>query len=250
MSTIEEQYKEQLNEPALDPFAKELVEEALRYDADAMETARKQRKAGLLVGMVGMLVGAIGVSAAAYLAVTKKEVQPYLISVDPRNGEYRQLYQVEESTLTYGDAVDIGFLSTYARAREEYSEPTIEHNYNVVELFSGLDEFKKYQTEINPENPNSPLTKYRGGVVDIEIRNVSFIGKGAAQVRFTKRIRSSRASVAPTYHIATISYEYVRRKMTVAALGINPLGMVIQDYRTDEETIAAPVTRTATGGQQ
>lgn len=252
MSTSEMRVDAPEHEAPLDAYAQALLDETRRYDTQAIETARKIMRGGIGVGIVGLVIGAIGVSAAAYLAVTKKEVQPYLQVVDGSTGEARDVMtKMEETTLSYGEALDIGYLSTYTRAREEYSDPTVEHNYEVVRLYSSPEIWQQYQAWIYPENKESPIYKYRTGVVDIQLRNISFIGKNAAQVRFTRKIRSSAGELAPSYWIATISYRYESRKMTLGARSINPLGMVVEDYRIDEEVIAqAPAAARAPGVSQ
>lgn len=225
---------------ALDPFTAALLKDARRYDADAVAAARQQVKNSTIVTIGSLAVAAVAIAVAGWLAVTKKEVQPFVMGLDYTTGEARQLVKVEERTQTWNETLDSAFIATYTRAREEFSDPTVEHNYETVRLFSSPEVFKEYQLWIHPDNPDSPIAKYRTGIVDIQIRNISFIGKGAAQVRYTRRVKDSKGGTQPTYWIATIAYEYQKREMTIGARTINPLGMVIHDYRRDEEILQTP----------
>lgn len=222
------------SDAAVDGAAKELIEAGRSWESDAVEQARKTTKASYVIAAIGILAGVIGGSTSAYLSLTRKVVQPYLLQMDVVSGEMKQVTKLEDRVLSLSEAADTHWLRTYVLAREEFSDATIENNYDVVRLMSMPGVMKEYQLFLSPQNPGSPIAKYPSGVVDVTVTNYSFIGKGAAQVRFTRVVKGVTSPPPPSDWIATVGYAYEARNMSFEERSINFAGFTVNDYRIDE----------------
>ena len=231
------------DDAALDPFVKALLADAKRFDQHALDQSAKiTRRMGVVV-MAMALVTVVSVGVSGYLAVMKREVQPFVLIKDEKTGVATEVVRVEPKTWTQGEATDMASLGQYVRAREEFSDATIDYNYQTVELMSSPQVMGEYQFWLNPtSNPLSPFALYPKGVVDIEITSVVRKGKGAAEVHFTRTVKGVSSAPAPSNWIATIEFQYLTKNMTLGARLRNPFGFTVRSYNRDETLIrtAAP----------
>ena len=243
-----EEIQDKANSATLDPFTRELLDQAKRFDQHALEQASKiaRRQGALLVVMA--ILTAVSVVAAVYQAMDKREVQPYVLLKDERTGSVTELVRVEPRQWTHDAAVDAANLGQYVRAREEYSDAQAIFNYETVELMSTPKVAEDYRAWLDPKtNQLSPIALYPSGIVDITITAVVRVGKGAAQVHFTRTVKGVSNAPRPSSWIAMVEFEYLTKNMTLAARLRNPLGFTVRAYSIDETVpgAAAAGTRTA-----
>ena len=225
----------------IDSTSKDYYEASKSWETEIITHLRSSRRIAWIAACVGCLMGLAGLGTA--LALTPlKEVVPYVIRVDNNTGVTDIVTALDETTMTYDEALDKHWLSEYTKAREEYSEATINSNYDKVAAMSAIEIGQTYYAAIRPENPASPLNTIKTGIVDLKIRNISFIDDGVAQVRY-ERIEKMNASKKATYWIATITYQYLNVRTNETDRLVNPLGFQITDYRIDIENI--PVVKVA-----
>ncbi len=74
------------------------------------------------------------------------------------------------------------------------------------------------------------------GEAQVDIRAVSFVSDGVANVRFHRIVRQSQ-QVTESDWIATIAYAYTKAPMGEADRLRNPLGFQVTSYRADPEVV-------------
>jgi type IV secretion system protein VirB8 len=128
----------------------------------------------------------------------------------------------------------------YVNARETYlgNAAAIKKQYQYVILnSSGLaqKEYIKFFDDL--DNPDNPITKYGfKTTVSLEIKNISFLNKTTASVRFLTR--SSSAGKEETHHyISILAFRYITKPTSLKDRFINPLGFQVLNYRRDQEII-------------
>lgn len=222
-------------DPRLDPFVRETLEAARTFDIQSMEDARSMLKRGTLMFMGSLIFSGVALAVSAFVIMDKREVQPYVLSVDRTTGNVTALVEVEPETLTYGKATDMGNIGTYLRSREEFSDATADYNYEQVQLMSDVAVMKEYMNWIDPKaNSLSPLVLYPNGSVHAEITSIVFMGQNSAQIHYTRSVRDSSKSPPSSSWIAVIEWTYITKNMTVTARSRNPLGFTVTRYTRDE----------------
>lgn len=212
-----------------------LSEKALDWDDDRVTRARRSATIGWsIAGALGITTVALGF-AIAHLAPLKT-VEPYVIRVDNSTGIVEVMSALEDTPQTYDEAIDESFLAQYVRSRERYSPESLSYDYRKVVLMSSESVKSDYTRYMSNRNENSPVNIYgNDGRAEIEIRSITHLESGVAQVRFGKRTRrTTRNEYNQTEWIATITYDYVSAKMSERDRLLNPLGFQAMDYRVND----------------
>ena len=98
-------------------------------------------------------------------------------------------------------------------------------------------EQQRWADAFRPANPQSPQVVFGPtGEAQIDIRAVSFVSDGVANVRFHRTVRQSQ-QIAESDWIATVAYSYTRAPMGEADRLRNPLGFQVTSYRADPEVV-------------
>ncbi|WP_334159416.1 virB8 family protein [Oryzomicrobium sp.] len=236
----EEQSRGNAADASLDAYSRAMLEHAKTFDQRIMDDAAAMQKRGAITFLAGLVFAGVALAISAYVIMDKREVQPYALSVNREAGTVTELVKVKPEELTYGEALDKNFIATYVRSREEFSDATIDYNFEQVQIMSSPEVMKQYIGWIDPKSsPLSPLVQYPNGHVMVEITAIVFTGKGSAQVHFKRTVRNASKSPAPSTWIAVIEYKYVTKNMTVSARTRNPLGFIVTHYNRDETTPGA-----------
>ena len=237
------------NQAQLDPFTSELLAQAKRFDQHAVEQAAAVSRRMTILLLVMAALCCVSVVAAVYQAMNNREVQPYVLIKDDKTGSVTELVKVEPQQWSHGEATDAANLGQYVRAREEYSDAQALFNYEQVELMSTPKVADDYRLWFDPSsNKLSPLALYPNGYVNIDITAVVRVGKGAAQVHFTRSVKGVNNPPRPSSWIAMIEYEYLTKNMTLAARLRNPLGFTVRAYSIDETVTGASRTAASVAG--
>lgn len=216
---------------------KHYLDAAKAWETDEINRIRKsERRAWVVAGSAGVL-SVLAVSAVALLTPLKT-VEPFVVRVD-KVGASDTVTLLNERTLSATEALDKYWLAQYVNFREEYSKPTSYGNFKATQLMSAQPVADAFFEQVRPDRPSSPTAVFGSrGVVAIQVTNVSFIGKGHAQVRFTRSERRE-PGLPPneTRWIATVAYDYINPPMDENARLVNPVGFQVNDYRLDPETV-------------
>ena len=183
------------------------------------------------------LLATVAVGAVAALAPLKTTV-PFVIRVDRSTGAVDVVSALKSGRpVTYEEAVTKHFLAQYVRAREGWLAPAAEANFRQVSIMSTPAEQERWADAFRPANPTSPQVVYGpAGEAQVDIRAVSFVSAGVADVRFHRTVRLS-AQVIESDWIATIAFAYTKAPMAEADRLRNPLGFQVTSYRADPEVV-------------
>ena len=209
--------------------------EAQSWDADRLRGAERSRRFAWGVAAVASGLAAVAVGAVAALAPLKR-VEPFVVRVDRATGAVDVMTALRrDKPLTYDEAVTKHFLAQYVRAREGWLAPAAEANFRQVSIMSTPAEQQRWAAAFRPANPQSPQVVYGPlGEALVDIRAVSFVANGVANVRFHRTIRQGPQATESDW-IATVAYGYTRAPMAEADRLRNPLGFQVSSYRADPE---------------
>ena len=211
--------------------------EARSWNADQIRGAERSRRLAWGVAGFASIVATVAVCAVAALAPLKS-VEPFVVRVDRTTGAVDVMTALRsEKPLSYDEAVTKHFLAQYVRAREGWLAPAAEANFRQVSIMSTPAEQQRWGDAFRPANPQSPQVIYGpAGEAQVDIRAVSFVSDGVANVRFHRIVRQSQ-QVTESDWIATIAFAYVKAPMAEGDRLRNPLGFQVTSYRADPEVV-------------
>jgi len=220
------------------------LEEVNYWEIDKVRSLMRSNKIAWGLAVFGLGMAAISSWSVGQLAPLKT-VEPYVIRVNETSGTVDIVTAIKDGKTTYEESLNKYFLAKYVRFREGYSRALAEEYYYNTGLMSGDTEKKRYFSEFNPQNPNSPLNLYtEKDTVKIEIQSTSFIGeKGdVALVRYIKKVQLESA-IKPliTHWAATMKFQYSAAPTKERDREITPLGFQVVEYRNDPDS-AGPIT--------
>jgi type IV secretion system protein VirB8 len=219
------------------PNLKTYFDEAKSWDADRLRSAERSRRLAWGVAAFAGVLATSAVGAVAMLAPLKTMV-PYVIRVDRTTGAVDVISALKHARpVTYEEAVTKHFLAQYVRAREGWLAPAAEANFRQVSIMSTPAEQERWADHFRAANPNSPQVVYGAtGEAQVEIRAVSFVSAGVADVRFHRTVRLG-SQVTESDWIATVAFAYAKAPMAEADRLRNPLGFQVSSYRADPEVV-------------
>ncbi len=209
---------------------------AQAWETDQISRIKKSERRAWTIAIGAGVIAVLAVAAVALLTPLKT-VEPFVVRVD-KLGEADVVTLLDTRTVPASEALDKYWLNSYVNYREEYSKGLAFGNFRATELMSSTAVRDEYYQKVRPDQPQSPTAVYGDkGTVEVEVNNVSFIGKDHAQVRFTRtEKRDVGLNATVTQWIATISYGYINPPMEEKARLINPVGFQVNDYRLDPVT--------------
>jgi len=219
------------------PDLKAYFAEAKSWDADRMRSEIRSRRIAWGVAAFASVLATVAVGAVAALAPLKS-VEPFVVRVDRSTGAVDVMTALKsEKPLSYDEAVTKHFLAQYVRAREGWLAPAAEASFRQVSIMSTPAEQQRWADLYRPANPSSPQLLYGpSGEAQIDIRAVSFVSDGVANVRFHRIVRLG-PQVTESDWIATVAYTYTKAPMGEADRLRNPLGFQVTSYRADPEVV-------------
>lgn len=219
------------------PNLKTYFDEAKSWDADRLRGAERSKRFAWGVAAFAGLLATAAVGAVAALAPLKTTV-PFVIRVDRTTGAVDVVSALKRGQpVAYEEAVTKHFLAQYVRAREGWLAPAAEANFRQVSIMSTPAEQERWADAFRPANPTSPQVVYGpAGEAQVEIRAVSFVSPGVADVRFHRTVRQG-VQVTESDWIATVAFAYTKAPMAEADRLRNPLGFQVTSYRADPEAV-------------
>ncbi|MFV1761525.1 VirB8/TrbF family protein [Phaeobacter sp. A90a-4k] len=214
-------------------------DDARSFDQDKLLAAVRSKRLAWTVACISGLIACAGVAAVAALAPLKS-VEPFVIRVDQATGVPEVMTALTDGQETYDEAVAKYFLALYVRSREGYSYAARNVIFNHVMLMSGPEEQTEFAAHYNASNPDSPQYVYgRKTKAEVEIRSVSFLDDGLAQVRYYLITKHEDEDLERrSQWVATLNYEFDgAAQISSKDRLINPLGFVVPDYRADPEVV-------------
>lgn len=224
---------------------KDYYQEGTNWEADKVAQKEKSERRAWVVASVAVSLSVILGISLGLLAPFKVAV-PYVFTVDKATGNVELVNAADDRQIVgYQELLDKHWAQRYIVARESYNYRLLQNDYDTVLALSGEDVAREYARLY--DGPNSRDKKY-GASIEMRIKVLSVtlaqddVGNKAV-VRFEKTSKRTEAdnADAPTYFVATFSYEYKPSMFGKEKdLIQNPLGYRVTSYRIDSEI--APVS--------
>ena len=215
---------------------KKYFDEARSWDSDRVTELQKSRRvawyvAGTACGVTLMLAGAL------LLLIPLHSIEPYLVRVDNSTGIVDQVVKLRDAKTDYDEVMSKYFLRRVVSLRETYTRAQLENSYKQAVLFTAPKARPELKQAFAFENPRGPYKRYGElGTASIQFKNISFISKDVAQVRYVRMDQKAGAETA-SHWVATIEFRYVSQPAGEDARGVNPLGFQVTNYRNDPEAL-------------
>jgi type IV secretion system protein VirB8 len=227
---------------ALDRTLAPYFEEAASWDADRLAHYRRSARFGWLAAGAGWS-GMVLLAGALMLLMPLKRIEPFLIRVNDTTGVV-DLVPVYAGHAKLPEAVTRYFLTHYVIDCERFDYATAESDYEECGAFQTPEENAAWYAKWNPNNPKSPLNRYKDGTtVHVEVSSVSFLTRAngvhdLAQVRYRTIAQGPGGGARKdTDWIATIEYAYVKPAGNPKMRQWNPLGFKVVDFETEREAL-------------
>ncbi|WP_017195945.1 virB8 family protein [Bartonella birtlesii] len=213
------------------------IAEARLFDQDRILASRRITRASLTIAAIAVIVATL--SSIAVITLTPlKTVEPFVIRVDNSTGIVEVVEALKEGPTNVDEAITRYFAAKYVRSREGFEAEEIQHNFQTVSLLSSPEEQERFASWYGAKNPQSPQILYKHASVTITIKSISFINQDVAQVRYYRTIRDDETNKELITHwVATLTFEYINAPISVQNRLINPLGFIVNEYRTDPEVV-------------
>lgn len=215
---------------------KEYFKEAQSWDRDLIAEIKQSRRVAWYVASGALILASLAVGAIFFL-IPLHTIEPYLVRVDASTGIVDQVVKIKDAKSDYDEILSKYFLRRVVTLRESYTRAQLEYNYKQVFLFTAPNARPELKQAFAFENPNGPYKRYGElGTSIVQIKNISFISKSVAQIRYVRIDRKAGAE-SPSHWVATIEFRYVSQPASEEARGINPLGFQVTSYRNDPEAV-------------
>ncbi len=203
--------------------------------ADAEVSSRKI--AWIIAGAAGLI--AVLEAIALVVLLPLKTVVPYTLLVDKQTGFVQALKPLDGQSVTPDEALVRSFLAQYVIAREGFDIDSLNSTYRKVALWSGEEAKRRYVTNMQASNPESPLASLpRRALVEVDVRSISSLDNDTAMVRFvTQRTDPGGQPQTAQAWVAVLKYRFSGADMSASDRLTNPLGFQILRYRRDAETL-------------
>ncbi|MCZ4258730.1 virB8 family protein [Sulfitobacter sp. G21635-S1] len=222
-----------------DKELQEYFNQARTFDQDRLSAAQRSKLLAWSVAGVSSLIAIASVTAVAFLAPLKT-VEPFVIRVDEATGVPEVMTALTDGREVYDEAIAKYFLALYVRTREGYSYAARSVIFDHVQIMSGPEEQTEFAAHYNASNPDSPQYIFgKKTKAEVQIRSVSFLDDGLAQVRFYRVTKNEDEDLERrSQWVATLTYTFDgQAEISSQDRMINPLGFVVTDYRADPEVV-------------
>ena len=222
------------NQPATPEQAKSF-ETILTLQKDLL-AARAWRICYILAGFCLLL------TLIVLTLVLTQEKEIVLIRVDNRTGESEVLSKLRETSSTQDEAVEKFFTSRYLALREQYDYFSLQHDYEMVQLFSSdlvrNDYLKIFEGSDSPDKVYGENFNIKIDIISITISPATEPSR-LASIRYRKKIFDIvNNKTREKFYTARIVFDFDPEKKVSEKFRLaNPLGFKVLSYQTSPELI-------------
>ncbi|EFW58760.1 Inner membrane protein forms channel for type IV secretion of T-DNA complex, VirB8 [Shigella flexneri CDC 796-83] len=170
-----------------------------------------------------------------------KEKELAIVAVGEKTGRTELITQVKQEKILQSEALGRYFVNTYITLREGYNYPSLQYDYETVQLYSSNTVKDDYLRLYNSDMAPDKIYHNNGSYVAVEV--ISNIISDAtapdklASVRFKKTTRNfTTGQVSVSYWTARVTYRFEPEKsVKSSSRELNPLGFTVTSYQTDRE---------------
>ena len=167
-----------------------------------------------------------------------KSIKGYAIVVDKTTGHVEVMNTVKQTLEKDAlEAVKINLLTQFIIWYKTYDESDSIQRSEKIMMFSNRKVFNEYRDLFNLENNKNPNIYYKEGEkAEVEIINVIYLNENTYQIRFelNENLRNKSYLVTRKF-TSTIKFNLSNGKMTNTQMWKNPIGLIIESIRFDEE---------------
>lgn len=219
---------------------KQIINASKTFEEKLLTRDARDKKVGFFIGGVGLLFGALGLTAVLML-LPLKQTELELYTVDNTTGRVEKVTHVKEEDIFSQEAMAKAFATNYVKLREGYNYFSLQRDYDTVPLFGSDEVNDEYLAFFNSKNSPDTVYQKAAHIVDIEV--ISNVVSDATspdkldQIRFKKTIRRvADGSTKVEYWNARLTFRYLPEKaLTEAQREANPLGFTVTSYQRDKE---------------
>jgi len=217
------------------------------WEIDRAEMLERSERRAWRVAVAGMTLAVLGVGAVFVQGPLRSTVEIPIV-VDKTTGETTVQQRLSADTIPANDALDKHYVAVFVRAREGYSWPFLQRDFDQVARMSVPAVFADYNRQF--EGPDALHKKladsadWRINVVTVRLDAAGRTGNdGQATVTYEKVVRQPERNLpdVKTRHVASIVYQYQPKVLAKERDRMeNPFGFVVTAYRSDPEINTAP----------
>lgn len=207
-------------------------------EADLTFEINKSRRLAWSVAKVATFAMFVALGITGFVIYRYSQpIAAQLLVLNPETG-VAEPTQLVTSQQTYGEAVDSGNIARFIINHESYNYYQQQSLFDTTMLMSSRTVAGPYASQFGGQNG---IDKQWGDtrVVRVDINSIiTNTETGQATVRYTTQVHD-RGQMAPEpkqHWIATLSYSYPNRTMTVEDRYINPLGFLVTSFDKHRET--------------
>lgn len=222
-------------------FFKEVTD----WESDRQSRMEKSERRAWTVAGVATVVAVVAVAGMALLAPFKRVV-PMVFAVDRATGNAELVNAADDrnvAQLGFQELLDKHWAERYVLARESYFYRLLQTDYNTVLMLSADEVGRDYARLFEGADPRDkklgPQTEWKVTVLSVSLQHDGVGSKAVVRFQREQRRLDAERPEAPTYYVATLSYEYKPSMFGKERdLIVNPLGYRVVSYRLDSELAA------------
>ncbi|EAB3660500.1 type IV secretion system protein [Salmonella enterica] len=219
---------------------KEHIETAKSFEKQIQAENEKSKKVAWRVAAGSSLL-TLCLGVAVSVLAPLKETELAIVSVDNTTGRTELITQVNQEKILQSEALGRHFVSTYITLREGYNYPSLQNDYETVQLYSSNTVKDGYLRLFDGDYAPDKIYNNNGSFVSVEIIS-NIISDATAPdklstVRFKKTVRNFRTGqVSSSFWTARVTYHFEPSKpLLSSSRDLNPLGFTVTSYQTDQE---------------
>jgi type IV secretion system protein VirB8 len=225
-----------MNQPLLANNEDAFYQQGMDWEAEIQFENTRQLQIAYIISVVASVIALLAVTAIFFI-MPLKTTETYVVTVDKTTGMVDIKLPLTEQSIPQDEAITKYFLGQYVTAREGYMRSRAAKDYNLVSKLSSPIVYQTYHDKFKPENPRSPLNRYRDKtIVEVDVTSISFLSENTAYITI------ERSEIFPDqqkthYEAVTIDFHYVLTPLKEKDRLINPLGFEVTDYRVDPQVL-------------
>jgi type IV secretion system protein VirB8 len=207
--------------------------------ADRYETLIVQRNISVFLLIIAILcIGLTGISLAV---ITKnKTIEPFVIEIEKKQGIVTYVNnnsKVQE--YTQNEVLRNYFIKQYIEARETFDPVNYNYYYyKIVKAMSNEMTYRQFLYTLRSNGKDNPMVLFANNEASmINIVSISILKEKVLQVRFVAEGRFADGKSIRANKIAVIEYDFLNLEMNEERRYINPLGFIVNSYRSTDENV-------------
>lgn len=214
---------------------KEQIDTAKSFETQIHAENEKSKKMAWCVASVASLL-AICLGVAVTILTPLKEKELAIVSVDNTTGRTELITQVKQEQILQSEALGRYFVDKYISLREGYNYPSLQSDYETVQLYSSNtvkdDYLRLFASDLAPDKVHNNNGAY---VVVERLSNIITDATAPDRLstsRFKVISRNFRTGQVTTSYLALrVTYRFDLKKSNPT----NPLGFTVTSYQADKE---------------